>query len=65
MTETIKLDKNFHIEVDIYEKDADCEVHFCNGYGYYCSEEHVSIDIEKAKQIIAALSKFVEAKERK
>jgi hypothetical protein len=65
MTETIKLNSNFRIEVDIYEKDAYCEVHFCNGGGYYSCEEYVGVNVDEAKQIIAALTKFVETKERK
>ncbi len=65
MTETIELDNNFHIDVDVYESFADCEVHFCNGYGYGACEDYVRVDVDKAKQIIAALTKFVEAKEGK
>lgn len=64
MTEIIKLDGNFHIEVNVYESFADCEVHFF-GSGYYSSlQEYVTVDVDKAKQIIAALTKFVEAKEK-
>ena len=64
MIETIKLDSSFHIEVDIYGNDSNCEVHFF-GPGFYSCDEYVRVDVDKAKEIIAALTKFVEEKERK
>ena len=65
MIETIKLDKNFTLEVISNEKSPDCDIYFDNGYGYGSCNDHVNIDLDKAKEIIAALTKFVEAKERK
>jgi len=64
MIETIKLDSSFHIEVDMYGNDSSCEVHFF-GPGFYSSDEYVRVDVDKAKEIIVALTKFVEEKERK
>lgn len=65
MIETIQLDHNFTLEVISNENYPDCDVYFCNGHGYGSCSDHVNIDLDKAKEIIAALTKFVEAKENK
>ncbi len=64
MIETIILDNNFTLEVSSNEKYPDCDIYFNNGYGYGSCSDHVNIDLDKAKEIIAALSRFIEAKEK-
>lgn len=65
MIEIIKLNRYFTLEVISNEIYPDCDIYFSNGSGYQCCSDNVTIDLDQAKQIIAALTKFVEAKEKK
>ena len=47
------------------EGGAGCDLRFCNGGGYYSVEEQVDIDLQQAKELIAALARFVNAVERR
>ena len=47
------------------QNGAGCYLRFCNGGGYYSVEENVDIDVQQAKELIAALSRFVNAEERR
>lgn len=62
--ETIKLNSNFTLEV-LTDNSPDCALYFSIGKGYYSCDDCVNIDANKAKQVIAALVKFVIAKEGK
>ena len=66
MNETLRLDHNFRIEVEFYKDhpdseifNADCEIYFNN----FHIQEFVRINVDNAKDIIATLTRFVEAKE--
>jgi hypothetical protein len=62
--ETIKLNHNFTLEV-FAGNFSDCDLYFSSGKGYYGCDDSVNIDVNKAKEIISALTKFVTAKECK
>ena len=65
-TETIRINRQFSLEIMFYSPGgAGCDIRFCNGGGYYSVEEVVDIDVKQAKEIIAALARFVNAAERR
>ena len=65
-TETVKINREFSLKVMFYSAGgAGCDIRFCNGGGYYSTEEEVDIDVQKAKELISALARFVQAVERR
>ena len=65
-TETIKINREFSLEIMFYSAGgAGCDLRFCNGGGYYSVEEEVDINVQQAKELIAALARFVNAAERR
>ena len=62
--ETIKLNRNFTLEV-CADNYPDCDLYFSSGKGYDSCSDSVNISLNQAKEIIAALTKFVVAKEGK
>ena len=65
-TETIRINREFSLEIMFYSAGgARCDIRFFNGDGYYSVEEQVDIDVQQAKELIAALARFVNAVERR
>ena len=60
---TIELSRNFRI--NFYpDSNSDPDIQY-HSEGFYGVDDEVSLTVEEAKQIIAELTKFVEAKEKK
>ena len=65
-TETIRINREFSLEIMFYSQGgAGCDIRFCNGDGHYSVDEQVDIDVQQAKELIAALARFVNAVERR
>jgi hypothetical protein len=63
-TKIVKINREFSLEVMFYSAGgAGCDLRFCNGGGYYSVKEEVDIDVQKAKELISALARFVNAVE--